>query len=363
MSIKLHPQSYEEAFQFGELLVSFFFQAEFCWLHATDRYASLPEIVDTKCGQLRDLVRELQRVVPPRSRARLCDGLLKKLDIAWQEYRTSWGMTEHRRAIAAMKVAEPEWEFDIEQDLLPTTPVVSDAWRQLRRQIVDFIEDLPPVLRGLAKLGELVNKASHWSATDPDESKRSEASLQCFVTVIIDRQIKKALRRLARGFVPVRGIECDLDGKEYDDAILILAEFRSQMMTAIQQHAINQVDRAKAPPKASTGMGEGNRPLKHCAELAWQSYLCAIKHTCPSQSSSSGTDKAIWDWLRENGLDGYQLPRFENWARYLRKARQFYKPPRDPLLADRTGRSIAGLKDVYTKRGERHCNRSRARQQ
>jgi hypothetical protein len=58
------------------------------------------------------------------------------------------------------------------------------------------------------------------------------------------------------------------------------------------------------------------------------------------------TDKNAYDWLRENGSDEYNLPKFSNWSRYVREGRKHEQLQKNKPLAGRTGRSIVDAKDI-----------------
>jgi hypothetical protein len=72
-------------------------------------------------------------------------------------------------------------------------------------------------------------------------------------------------------------------------------------------------------------------------EAAYQSF----KHA-ESEMESGLTDRQAFDWLKENGLSAYKLPReYRTWTRYLRKGREHYGEQKNQPRAGRGGRSIS----------------------
>lgn len=346
MAVKPHPRAFEQSFRLGEAVVLFFFQAEYCWLHASDPDTPVPEIVDTRLGQLRQLISDLRRLFHPRARKHLWDGLLLQFDSAWQEYVCRWGSAEHRDAIDRMRIdRDSEWDFDLVQNVVRKSPVASPAWHELREKVSKIMDALPPILRDLARLGELATKSSWWSTTDPDESERNTVSQQQFVTVIVNERLQKSLRGLRRKLPAIRGIECNLAGMEFDQALSSLNMLRSQLLNELQRHATE----LENPLKARAVAVESEPHLKPCEKLAIQSYNFAIENMDLSESSSVPTDKDVWHWLRENSDD--EMPSFENWSRYLRAARRAHELPRKNARRIETSRSVVRAEEVYSERG------------
>lgn len=62
--------------------------------------------------------------------------------------------------------------------------------------------------------------------------------------------------------------------------------------------------------------------LKPTLEMAYRAYQSAAGHF-----DREPTDQKAYDWLKENGLAEYDLPSFDTWQRYVRKARRFYGTP------------------------------------
>ena len=70
-------------------------------------------------------------------------------------------------------------------------------------------------------------------------------------------------------------------------------------------------------------------------ELAYQSFQGAERDT-----SRSLTNREAYEWLQEHGPDGYSLPAFETWSRYVRGGQRHYGTQKNTPRAGRTGRSI-----------------------
>ena len=83
-----------------------------------------------------------------------------------------------------------------------------------------------------------------------------------------------------------------------------------------------------------------DRPSR-AAETAYRAYQLA-EETIGNRIG----DKDAYEWLRENGPDEYTLPPYENWARYLRQARQHYGDQKHRPRKGRTGRSIVHLSEI-----------------
>lgn len=338
MSIKLHPESFEQAFYLGETTVRFFFQSEFCWIRNSDPDAPVPEIVDTYRGQLRALVEGLRRTIPPRSRLRLCDDLLSKLDRAWGEYRGTWGSDAHRDAMAAISDVSPEQCFDVEQDVLKYAPVTSESFRSLRKSTTELVGSLSPVLRTLAKIGELIAKAYYWSATDRDVETRNSVSPLCYVTVNIDRQLRAELREIRKQLPELRGIPFSLKNAEFNEALTRLSALRDRILISLGEHA--------SRCETETPNGE-KKPLQPCQLKALHSFEYAVSRM-PKISRVNA--KNVWNWLKEHSSDEYTPPKYPTWLHYLSVANR--NPP-ERLSDGKPGRSVISSEEAYTQRRER----------
>jgi hypothetical protein len=84
--------------------------------------------------------------------------------------------------------------------------------------------------------------------------------------------------------------------------------------------------------QAPTVDGNQNVPgLRY--EKAFQSYNMAI---AAEELTNGAFDREAHDWLKEHGLDEYELPEFDTWQRYVRKARSFYQAQKNsPVLVQR----------------------------
>ena len=346
MSIKPHPQAFEQAFLFGESVVLLFYRAELSWFHANDFDQSSLNLVDTRVGQVQNLVENLRRIFP--SRRRLCDCLTERIAEAWQAYCLCWGSDTQRNAIAAVNRDCPEAVADAYQDFLIQAPVSCREWTALKDAAKLFVDALPSQLRTLAQVGELVSQGQ-WYSEVYWQQQSQHHSFHRFLTVELHGQLNSRLRALGRKIPAARQIVCDLYSVNSQDALSRLKLFREQVLSAIRQHATD----LETPPDHSPAEVTERDPnrLNRSAQLAWDSYNFAVDRLNPSESSARATDKAIWTWLNESGSTGgfprdYQLPEFPTWSRYLRRARKFYGPDRDPLLAQRTNRSTVRRNEV-----------------
>lgn len=74
--------------------------------------------------------------------------------------------------------------------------------------------------------------------------------------------------------------------------------------------------------KTETKSNEDEKcPLQRCQILAYQSYCMAIKK---NPSLVDKRDRDVYEWLKENGSDDYELPAFETWSAQVRAGRRFY---------------------------------------
>ena len=83
-----------------------------------------------------------------------------------------------------------------------------------------------------------------------------------------------------------------------------------------------------------------DRPSR-AAEIAYRAYQCA--------EEKLGTrigDKEAYEWLCEFRPTEYTLPPYENWARYLRQARQHYSDQKHRPRTGRTGHSIVHQSEI-----------------
>ncbi len=95
------------------------------------------------------------------------------------------------------------------------------------------------------------------------------------------------------------------------------------------------------PPAKNLHQRAGDKPLSPAEESAYQSFEVASKHLAPGDSDPLPTDQRAYDWLKENGPEGYDLPTsFHTWQRYVRSGREFYGTQKQSPRAGRDGRSI-----------------------
>jgi hypothetical protein len=66
------------------------------------------------------------------------------------------------------------------------------------------------------------------------------------------------------------------------------------------------------------------------------------------------TDQQAYDWLieRYTDRDGYVLPAFETWARYVREARNHFRQNKNHSRTGRTSRSIVSVREIASNRSE-----------
>ena len=153
MSIKPHPQAFEQAFLFGESVVHLFYRAELSWFHANDFDQSSLNLVDTRVGQVQNLVENLRRIFPSRARLNLCDCLTERIAEAWQTYCLCWGSDAQGDAIAAVNRDCPEAVTGDYQEFLIQAPVSCREWTALKDAAKLFVDALPLPLRTLAQVG------------------------------------------------------------------------------------------------------------------------------------------------------------------------------------------------------------------
>lgn len=119
-----------------------------------------------------------------------------------------------------------------------------------------------------------------------------------------------------------------------------------------QSEGIGVGPQENKPPALGGTKATGDEPNRYAAldklkpayRKAYLAFLCA-----EAKTERRLQDRDAWDWLNENGtdgagsgeLDGYELPTFASWARYLRSARQAVGEQKyTPRSARPTGGSI-----------------------
>lgn len=342
MAIRPHPQAYEEAFLFGESVVLLFYHAEHRWFHPPDLDSQFPEALAVCADQVHDLIDRLQRVIPSRSRPRLCGGFKEGLDATIEQFRSAWGSTEHREAIAAFNFGDTESVTDCYTALLGQAPVTGASWIALKDAVDRFIDNLPPVLKKLARFGELVSTGLWWCRAYRTSQQRQRGSYQRCLSVDLNGALQTKVRELSRRFPPVEGLTCDLYGLRSVDAIQKLDQFRSEVLHAIQRHGAELEQPRSNPQRIS-------RPprLSRAPALAWQSYHQAVREMEQATFEGPVTDQGVWDWISDRGCEDYAvIPNFENWCRQLRKARSFYEQHPDQRPDTETLRSIQRMADA-----------------
>lgn len=91
---------------------------------------------------------------------------------------------------------------------------------------------------------------------------------------------------------------------------------------------------------ASSGRNGNDQSLSVVSERAYQSFRLA------EAQIGDATDREAYDWLKENGPEGYELPAFETWKRYVRQGRKHYGAQKNRPRSGRTGRSIVRAGEV-----------------
>jgi hypothetical protein len=233
MANKLHPESFQQAFHSGESMVLLFHHAEHCWFHATELEPVMPDVIDADFGRLRDFVSRLQKIFPSRARPRLCGKLIERLNKAQQQYGSARGSEAHRGAIIAFNEDNFETTSDPYPDLVRQAPVFGEAWDRLKESSIAFVEKLPPILRSLANVGDLVSKGLWWNRSYSDPIQDRQGSHLQFLAVRLNGQLSSELRELRRRLRAIRGITCDLYCSAYQDAIARLEVFRTQILTTM----------------------------------------------------------------------------------------------------------------------------------
>jgi|GEM_PF-1926313 len=294
------------------------FLAEYNWTQAPNSEARFPESVSGCCDQIRVSVGGLRRLFPSRSRPPLCDRLLDQLQVVWDDYKNHWGSEGHRETIDAIQQVDPAFVSDIEDQRFKLSPVSKNAWTLLQQQANGFIDKLPPVLRLLTQLAELIAKGS-WGYRSDGPSPHRE-----FTNVTLLRQIKSKLRAVARKLSPLRQIAYELNNLETIELIERLGDARTTILRTIRQHGVDLESRTTSRTTSRTEDSHVPR-LSRQPSLAYESFQFAVlrmeRDSLPSKKQER--ERAVWNWLRLNGEPEYQLPKFENWSRYLRTAEKF----------------------------------------
>ncbi len=97
------------------------------------------------------------------------------------------------------------------------------------------------------------------------------------------------------------------------------------------------------PPPADNGAEQPKGKSKPpCHEKALQSYEYASRVKPELVNGDGPNYKGVYKWLKEHGCEGYTLPPFESWARYVRGGQQDLSNPKHSSRGNRTGRSIVG---------------------
>ena len=258
------------------------------------------------------------------------------LDEAWCQYCSAWDSETHRDAITAFNGDYSESAINVYPGLLQQTPVMGATWTILKTAADSFVDALPPALRRLAQLGELISTGLWWSGVYPIQQQGQRSSVRRLLTVDFNGHLNAKLRELRRAFPPVRDVTCDLLGLDSNDAISRLDQFRSQILVATQQHGAE----LEAPRRVSTT--RQTQPHLSVAHVsAWQNFQLAIRKMEEAGSSSKRTKRAAWTWLNENRFfSNYQPPSLESFSRFVRGAEQFYRQHPDQRPSDGRGMSI-----------------------
>ncbi len=91
----------------------------------------------------------------------------------------------------------------------------------------------------------------------------------------------------------------------------------------------------------SAGSAESVEPtnskqvLPERCEQAFREYKLATQ-----ELEGHPKDRDVYDWLKRNYPKDHELPTFDTWARYLRKARRFHGDRKNNPVAGRGGRSL-----------------------
>ena len=94
-------------------------------------------------------------------------------------------------------------------------------------------------------------------------------------------------------------------------------------------------------PGVSNCIGHTSERPSPAAEMAYRAYQeAAEKH------GARIDDKKAYEWLRTFRKTEHALPPYENWARYLRQARQHYRDQKHQPRKGRTGRSIVHPSEI-----------------
>jgi hypothetical protein len=121
----------------------------------------------------------------------------------------------------------------------------------------------------------------------------------------------------------------------------LIKEVGSTASTAVavtEPAALAERDTAEPQTRAKTMTEPSELPLS--CERAYRQFQRVISLW------GEMTDKQAYDWLKEQDKETEELPDFDTWARYLRKARRHYGTQKNTPRAGRNGRSIATLDQI-----------------
>lgn len=93
-----------------------------------------------------------------------------------------------------------------------------------------------------------------------------------------------------------------------------------------------------APIPASAPNGD----LPHVTPC-WLRAIQSLEHA--EMSGQTTTRKEAYAWLKKNGYDDYQLPKFQTWDNYISKAQRARDGKKNAPRYGRTGRPIINRKD------------------
>ena len=149
-------------------------------------------------------------------------------------------------------------------------------------------------------------------------------------------------------------------------------ESRQPKGANLRRRGESDADGKAARPKEATpdkrGVNDRHKTPKACQVSAMKAYKYALKQSEPKPPSSGAvmpetpeslqlkTDTDVYDWLKDEqetkGLpNGYKLPSFHTWARYLRVVRRQTRTKKNTPAAGRAGRSVVSAR-ALDKRGD-----------
>ena len=88
--------------------------------------------------------------------------------------------------------------------------------------------------------------------------------------------------------------------------------------------------------------------LSPAEEKAYRSWKYA-EANMPPEDEKIPTDREAYEWLKEHGPDGYELPAIESWKRYVRAGRRAENCQKNSSRGARTGRSIVRPEDCFAR--------------